>query len=87
MNDSIVTVTEGKRFPMMIAPMERDGKYLVYQEIFRSNHHEPVKRLAEKHLNSIREGHRKEYGWYEIDAWLEHYPDGYVACRYHAQYR
>ena len=87
MNDPIVTVTEGKRFMKMSAPLERNGKSLRYEEIFRSAYHEPVRCEAEKILNAIRENHTEEHGWYEIDAWIEHYSDGFVACRYHAQYK
>ena len=79
-------IHEGKRFFRMSAPLEKDGKKLCYEEVFRSNYHEFSPRTAESDLNAIRECHDKEHGWVEIDAWIEHYPDGYVAVRYHAQY-
>ena len=80
-------VYEGKRFFKKSAPPEMNGKKLVFEEIFRSNY--PVLSIseAEKKLNDIRDCHREMYGWVEFDAWLEHYPFGYMAMRYHAQYK
>ena len=86
MNETII-VHEGKRYVNLATPRVRDGKELQYREVLRSVHPTPTPREAEKKLDAMRNNHRAEYGWVELDAWLEHYPEGYIACRFHAQYK
>lgn len=68
------------------APLYHDDKILKYEEVFRSACPMPTKELAESVLNSIRSQHRSEYGWVELDAYIEETEDGFIAVRNHAQY-
>lgn len=68
------------------APLYHDGKILKYEEVFRSAYPMPTSELAESVLNSIRSQHSSEYGWVELNAYIEETKDGFIAVRNHAQY-
>lgn len=78
---------DGRRFVRLNAPMERNGKRLSFEEVFRSAFHEPTIEIAQKDLEAIRYNHDEKHGWYEIDAWIECYDGKFVAVRYHARYK
>ena len=80
-------IYQGKHISNRNAPQELNGKHLVFEEIFRSGFPKPTINKAENVLAAIRGQHSKPSGWLEIDAWIEKWPQGYVAVRHHAQYK
>ncbi len=73
---------------MTTKAMAPTGKTLRYEETFRSASVRPTKESAMRLLDEIRSIHSANYGWVEIDAWIEQVPGGgYRAVRHHAQYK
>ena len=70
-----------------MAPLEYNGKKLVYEEVFRSPGPQPTAKDATEVLEKIRASHSEKYGWVEFEAKVEYYGGGWHAVRYHAQYK
>lgn len=70
------------------APKTHEGKTLVFEETFRSPFEKDTIEDALVVLEKIRSLHSAFYGWYELDAYIEHLPNGkYRAVRHQAQYK
>lgn len=71
---------------MKKTPEMNEGKYLYYEQIFKSRSY-PTEAEAQWKLERVKEFHTPEKGWVELDAHIERTPDGYVAVRHHALYK
>lgn len=64
------------------------AKKQVFHEVFVSPFEKDTESEALKVLKAIRDLHSEEYGWKEIDGFVERLPNGkYRAVREHAQYK
>lgn len=70
------------------APKTFEGKFLNYEETFRSPFERDTSGSAMEVLEAIRSAHDKAHGWVELEGYIEKLPNGkYRAVRRHAQYK
>ena len=70
------------------APEYLNGLRKTFEEVFVSPFEKENEADALRVLLAIRAAHPEQYGWYEIDGYVEQLPNGkWRAVRHHAQYK